>query len=71
MPDRVLLFVARRIRTLRKRSGFTQVELANKSEIARETLSKIERGNWEVGLIILARIAKALGVSLAEFFEGL
>ena len=63
--------VGRRVRNLRREACLTQEQLASRAEIARESLSKIETGKREMGLMILGRIAKALDVSLEKFFEGM
>lgn len=62
--------VGRRIRALRKEKGMTQHQLACLAEVARQTMSAVECGKQEMGLYILGRIVKALGVSLEEFFRG-
>jgi transcriptional regulator with XRE-family HTH domain len=63
--------VGRRIRALRKQKGFTQDELARRTEVARQTITVLEAGKQEVCLYILGRIVKALGVTLEEFFHGM
>jgi DNA-binding XRE family transcriptional regulator len=65
-----------RIRSTRKHDALgedrlTQEQLARKAEIARETLSVIERGQRDVGIETLARIIKALDATWSEFFEGM
>ena len=44
--------------------------LADHAGLTREHLSELERGRKEIGVRNLDRIAQALGVSLATFFEG-
>jgi transcriptional regulator with XRE-family HTH domain len=48
----------------------TQAMLADHAELTREHLSEVERGKKEIGVRTLDRIARALGMSLAKFFEG-
>ena len=57
MPD-IRKVVGRRTRVLRKKLGYTQEELARRAEIARESLSRIERGQREVGLYVLQRLGR-------------
>jgi transcriptional regulator with XRE-family HTH domain len=57
MPD-IRKVVGRRTRVLRKKLGYTQEELARRAEIARESLSRIERGQSEVGLYVLQRLGR-------------
>jgi transcriptional regulator with XRE-family HTH domain len=45
--------------------------LADHAELSREHLSELETGKKELGVRALERIARALGVTLAKFFEGL
>jgi transcriptional regulator with XRE-family HTH domain len=58
------------LRVLRTQRGWTQIMLADHAELTREHLSEIERGRKEIGVRGLERIVKALGVSLAKFFDG-
>ena len=45
--------------------------LADHAELTREHLSELEGGKKEIGARALDRIAQALGLSLAKFFEGI
>jgi transcriptional regulator with XRE-family HTH domain len=51
---------------MRSESGMSQEELAHRSGVDRSYMSSIERGEQNVGLMSMHRIAEALGVSLAE-----
>ena len=62
--------IGRRIRFLRTERGMTQAMLADHAELTREHLSELESGKKEMGVRTLDRIARALGVSLAKFFDG-
>ncbi len=62
--------IGRRIRVLRTERGWTQAMLADHAELTREHLSELENGHKEIGVRILDKIAQALGLSLARFFEG-
>ncbi len=57
-----------RLRELR--GDRTQEDVADQAHIAREYLSKVESGHRNPSLDILARLAKALGVSLEDLFRG-
>ena len=62
-----------KIRTLRKRAGLTQEQLAEDAEISPNFIGYIERGQRAVSIKTLERIAKALNVTprnLFEFSEG-
>ncbi len=49
---------------LRKQKGWSQTDLANKSNVSREIIGKYERGDATPSIDFAKRIADALGVSL-------
>lgn len=55
-----------RLRDLRKARQWTLETLAERSEVSRAMLSKIERGEASPTLIVAARIASALGIGFSE-----
>lgn len=57
------------IRELRQRDGLTIAQIAEKADISRGMLSKIENGHTSAGMDTLARIARALGVSMSMLFS--
>ncbi len=63
--------LGRRIRSLRTAQGVYQADLAEKAGISRITLSRIENGKLEPGFRTVVRLAKALGMSLAEMLDGI
>lgn len=62
--------IGRRIRVLRTERGWTQAMLADHAELTREHLSELENGHKEIGARALEKIARALSLSLQQFFEG-
>jgi transcriptional regulator with XRE-family HTH domain len=59
------------VRELRIRKGITsQMELANKAKLDRTYIGGVERGERNVALINIEKIAHALGVSVKELFES-
>lgn len=60
--------VGARIRELRTSLDISQEELAARADLHRNYVGSIERGEREVGLNSMARLAGALGLSLADFF---
>jgi len=56
---------------LRKARGLSQEELAELAELHRNYIGGIERGERNVALLNIVRLAKALGVSLSELLEGI
>lgn len=67
----VCVKLGRRIRSLRNERGIYQADLAEKAGISRITLSRIENGRMDPGFRIVAKLARALGVSLADLMEGI
>lgn len=53
--------IGNRIAELRKAQGLTQLQLSEKTGITRTHLSRIERGQYSVGLDLLQCIAENLG----------
>ncbi len=58
----------RRVKELRKKSGLTQEELAEKTELSVTFIGLVERGVNIPSVKTCDKIAKALGVSLDELF---
>jgi transcriptional regulator with XRE-family HTH domain len=54
-----------RLKRIREKRGWTQMELANQSGVPYETIYRVERGtHQEPRVSIAAKLARALGVSL-------
>lgn len=58
-----------RIRELRKSVGITQEELGEKSALSYKFIGEIERGQVNVSIDSLARIAIALEVKIGDLFS--
>lgn len=58
-----------KIKPKRIHIDMTQKELAQKSEVSQCYLSQIESGVKQPSFKVLGRIAKALGVSVAELLD--
>jgi transcriptional regulator with XRE-family HTH domain len=59
-----------RVRDLRLERGITsQIALANKTGLDRTYIGGVERGERNIGLVNIGKIAKTLGVSLDELFR--
>jgi transcriptional regulator with XRE-family HTH domain len=63
--------LGRRVQTLRKQRGWTQVELAELLGIDRSYLSEIETGKKDPSLTILKTLSDGFGLSLPAFLKGL
>ena len=64
-----LLALGTAIRTLRAAKGLSQEELALAAEVDRSYLGRIERGDNNVALLTLLKIAKALGVTTSKLMH--
>lgn len=62
--------VGLRIRQLRKEQELSQEALGYQAEVDRTYVTDVENGRRNVSLEILDRLIKALGVSVAEFFNS-
>ena len=58
------------LRTLREAAEISQVELARRAGVPRETICRIERGHQSPTVAMLARLAKALGVNAAALLPS-
>jgi transcriptional regulator with XRE-family HTH domain len=70
MPSDVCFQLGERIRQLRKKRGWRQIDLAEQSGIHEVHISDLERGAREVGLRHLAALAAAFEMPLSEFLKG-
>lgn len=61
--------VCDRVKTLRKKKGWTLEQLASLSGVSRSMLSQIERGAANPTLGVAFRIAQAFGLSLGELVD--
>ena len=57
-----------RIRQLRAGKGWSQEELADRASLHRTYIGSIERGEQNISLSNIEKLAATLGVSLAELF---
>lgn len=61
--------VTNSIRTLREGAGFTQVELAKRIGVTRQTLIAIEQERYSPTLELAFQISRVFGVGLDEVFQ--
>lgn len=59
-----------RLRALREARGWTQAELADRADIGSATIYRIETGLHAAGLDVLACLAEALEMTLAELLTN-
>jgi transcriptional regulator with XRE-family HTH domain len=67
----VCIELGKRIRSLRKRKRWSQIEMAAYLGINRGHLSDLEMGKREVGLLMLQVIARGLDTTMEKLLKGL
>jgi transcriptional regulator with XRE-family HTH domain len=60
--------IAKRLKQIREAKGLTAKEVISAVDMGAAMYSRIENGKTEPSLSTLEKIAKALGVSLSDFF---
>jgi transcriptional regulator with XRE-family HTH domain len=70
IPHPLLKSIGQTIRALRRQRGLTQEALADLAHIDRSYMSSIERGQRNISVLNVARIAGALDVSLCHVLKG-
>jgi len=61
--------VGRKIRQMRRQRKLTQTELADRIGIHQSDLSRMEQGEYRVGLDTLLKVLQTFDVGIGEFFE--
>ncbi|MFN8012041.1 MAG: helix-turn-helix transcriptional regulator [Holophagaceae bacterium] len=69
MKDAQLTQLGSRIRLRRERLALSQEELADLAGLHRTYIGGVERGERNIGVVNLIKIAQALSVSPAVFFD--
>lgn len=60
--------VGKRVKELRNKINISQEELADIAQLDRTYITSVERGKRNISIVNVDKLAKALQVSLAEFF---
>jgi transcriptional regulator with XRE-family HTH domain len=60
-----------RLRTLRHKRGWTQVQLAERFGLDRSYIADVERGKRNISIVNVEIIANGFGISLAQLFSRL
>lgn len=61
--------VGKKIRAFREKLEISQEDLAVKADLHRAYIGQIERGEKNLGLVNLEKIAKALGIKIRDLFD--
>jgi transcriptional regulator with XRE-family HTH domain len=62
--------LGKRIADLRKKRGFSQEGFAHECGFHRSYMGAVERGEKNITLAMVHRVAKGLKISLQELFKG-
>lgn len=68
--EATLIRVGEAVRQLRAARGMSQEALADAARVDRSHMGKIERGERNVTILLLSRIAGALGTSIATLLTA-
>ena len=66
----ICVIVGKNIRALREEKGWSQEELADRTDLHRTYISGIERGVRNPTVIIIEKIAKQLSVNTADILRS-
>ena len=66
---RALVALGRAIREARSSKGISQEELADLAEVDRSHVGRVERGDNNVAVLTLARLADALDITVAKLMQ--
>lgn len=69
MPSEILVRYGQTVRELRLSKNISQEELAYLCNLHRTYISDVELGKRNLSLENIAKMAKALGISLSKLFE--
>lgn len=69
MDENLLRKFGSRIRQLRKKRGLSQEALADAAGLDRTYVGSVERGERNISLVNITKLAKTLDVSLSELFK--
>jgi transcriptional regulator with XRE-family HTH domain len=66
----ILINFGKRIRTIREGSGLSQEKLAFESGLDRTYIGSVERGERNISLLNINKVATALKIESANLFNG-
>lgn len=69
MDNDVLILFGKNLKKLRKKNNLSQEDLADKSGLHRTYIGMVERGEKNITLINILKIAKALNVDIKEIMD--
>ena len=58
-----------KVKELRLKAGLSQEKLAHLADLDRTYITSIEKGERNVSVTVIEKLAKGLGISIKDFFE--
>lgn len=71
MAEDIRIRFGTRLRKLRVKQGWTQVQMAERFGLDRSYLADVERGKRNISILNLDVIAKGFGISISQLFSRL
>ena len=71
MHHPILVEIAKKIRSLRQAQNLTLHEVAERADVSKSLLSKVENGRTVPSLPVLVSVIQALDVDMSSFFEDI
>lgn len=71
MANALLVSIGERVRGLRTEAGQNQAEFAEAAGLHPKYLSRLERGEQNVTVINLGRVARGFGLTMSALLEGI
>ena len=65
----IKILVGKRVKDLRNKLGISQEELADIAQLDRTYITSVECGRRNISIVNIEKLAKALGVTLGDFFD--
>ncbi len=65
----IKILVGKRVKELRNKLGVSQEELADLAGLDRTYITSVECGKRNISIVNIEKLAKALNVTIAEFFN--
>lgn len=62
--------IGQQIKNIRETKGLSQKDLSYLADLDRSYIASVERGQRNISIINIEKIAKALKISLKEFFNN-
>jgi transcriptional regulator with XRE-family HTH domain len=67
--EQILIKFGKKVREERKKKGFSQEQLAEKASVHRTYIGMIERGEKNITLLNIEKIANALDLEFVDLFK--